>query len=499
MDAREQRGLVIAATQNITAGNNGWLVPSQSGHGKYTVRIADPKSPRCSCPDHEAGFKCKHIFAVEFMFTRVRQEENVDGSVTTITESVTVKTTAERRTYPQPWAQYNAAQVNERQHFHDLLADLCRLLPETPRKPGRGRRRRVRKGVSHVLPATRRLPGPLPSPQQRGKHRLNGEAEVRRFRQVEERHRAEERSLRQVRLPQRLLPDCRDVRDGHRPELQQPVKGTDGDSTIPDRGLIRPALPYNSPIGTAGVINRLGLPSSCGGSPAMKAGLPDREQTMCKCADCGFLAVREFQSKQLVEVEIDIRRTWKIPQNFDYQHKRYLEIPICFARAVRLDTEIGKNESEVRVSDILAVINKERECSGFAEWQHGFTPKEHQQMILSERMLENQIKLQAELVERDRAFQEDLRKKNVAFQEEQRQNDVEFRLEQERKDREYQERRDQEQREWQQRQERIADERREKHEKELHQQNAAREWNLAYLASAIAVLAAIIGLIAALK
>ena len=44
-----------------------WLVPSQSGKGRYTVCL-DPAEPHCSCPDHEeGGHKCKHIFAVEYV------------------------------------------------------------------------------------------------------------------------------------------------------------------------------------------------------------------------------------------------------------------------------------------------------------------------------------------------------------------------------------------------------------------------------------------------
>ena len=42
----------------------------------------------CSCPDHEeGGFKCKHIFAVEYV---IQRERNPDGS-TTITETLTVR------------------------------------------------------------------------------------------------------------------------------------------------------------------------------------------------------------------------------------------------------------------------------------------------------------------------------------------------------------------------------------------------------------------------
>ena len=36
-DPRQQRGLEIAATANIERKGSAWLVPSQSGKGRYTV------------------------------------------------------------------------------------------------------------------------------------------------------------------------------------------------------------------------------------------------------------------------------------------------------------------------------------------------------------------------------------------------------------------------------------------------------------------------------
>jgi hypothetical protein len=58
MEARRQRGLEIAATAKIAKKGGAWLVPSQSGKGRYTVCL-DPAEPHCSCPDHEeGGFKC---------------------------------------------------------------------------------------------------------------------------------------------------------------------------------------------------------------------------------------------------------------------------------------------------------------------------------------------------------------------------------------------------------------------------------------------------------
>ena len=128
LEARQQRGLIIAATANIAKKGGAWLVPSQSGKGRYTVRL-DPATPCCSCPDHEdGGHKCKHIFAVEYVIER---ERHSDGS-TTVTETLTVRET--RKTYPQDWRAYNAAQTSEKERFLDLLDDLCRGIPEPERQ-----------------------------------------------------------------------------------------------------------------------------------------------------------------------------------------------------------------------------------------------------------------------------------------------------------------------------------------------------------------------------
>lgn len=135
MDAREQRGLLIASNSRIVKKGAIWLVPSQTGNGrKYTV---DPDNATCSCPDHqEGGHRCKHLFAVEFRMTR--RIEELDG---TIHESTVTVRAEKRTTYAQPnWSAYHESQVNESRHFPALLADLCAMLPETPRKPGRGRK-----------------------------------------------------------------------------------------------------------------------------------------------------------------------------------------------------------------------------------------------------------------------------------------------------------------------------------------------------------------------
>jgi hypothetical protein len=52
--SRQQKGLEIAAIAKIERKGGAWLVPSQSGKGRYTV-IPHAETPHCTCPDHEDG------------------------------------------------------------------------------------------------------------------------------------------------------------------------------------------------------------------------------------------------------------------------------------------------------------------------------------------------------------------------------------------------------------------------------------------------------------
>ncbi len=58
MTMRELKGRDIADRFRIVKSGNLYLVPSQSGKGKYKV---DLQANTCSCPDFEyTGAKCKH-------------------------------------------------------------------------------------------------------------------------------------------------------------------------------------------------------------------------------------------------------------------------------------------------------------------------------------------------------------------------------------------------------------------------------------------------------
>src|SRR5437016_13353268 len=115
MDTRSELGAEIAFLGRLTKKGGIWLVPSRNRAGlKYTV-CPDKNNPHCTCPDHETnGGKCKHIWAVEFHQTHLK---NIPAP------TAPVVPTAGKPTYPQNWRAYNAAQTHEKELFLHLLRE----------------------------------------------------------------------------------------------------------------------------------------------------------------------------------------------------------------------------------------------------------------------------------------------------------------------------------------------------------------------------------------
>jgi hypothetical protein len=125
---------MIAAKSHIKRRGDLYLVPSQSGAGKYQVLI-DTDQPRCECQDFQNRSEtCKHLYAVRFY---VERQQNADGSET-VTETVQVTETI-KRTYRQNWPAYNAAQTSEKRHSQTLLQDLCAKIESPTQRTGRPR------------------------------------------------------------------------------------------------------------------------------------------------------------------------------------------------------------------------------------------------------------------------------------------------------------------------------------------------------------------------
>ncbi len=131
VDAREEKGKQISKDKRLKHIEGAmWFVPSQTQNaGGYLVNVL---AASCTCPDHETRrVRCKHMIAVEVTQT---VQTAADGQQV-VTESVTVT----RKTYPQQWSAYNAAQCEEKEAVQWLLRSLCDGIV-TPPQTGRGQR-----------------------------------------------------------------------------------------------------------------------------------------------------------------------------------------------------------------------------------------------------------------------------------------------------------------------------------------------------------------------
>lgn len=137
MSIRQQKGLQIAQRANIIQQGRLYLVPSQSGKGKYKV---DVEKRQCTCPDFDFRREpCKHLYAVEHVIEKTKTtttQTDAQGTTTTMTTE-TVKVT--RKTYPQVWPAYNAAQTQEKRLFLYLLHQLCQGVGSPAQVMGRPR------------------------------------------------------------------------------------------------------------------------------------------------------------------------------------------------------------------------------------------------------------------------------------------------------------------------------------------------------------------------
>src|SRR5438876_8583250 len=124
MNAREERGLIIAATCKLNRKPDGtWIVPSQTRKEAifYTVNL---ETKACTCPDcTESGMVCKHYYAASIVHKR---EVLPDGTMIE-TKSMTL---TKKTVYKQDWPAYNLAQATEKRRLQVLLQDLCSRLPE---------------------------------------------------------------------------------------------------------------------------------------------------------------------------------------------------------------------------------------------------------------------------------------------------------------------------------------------------------------------------------
>ena len=153
---------------------------------------------------------------------------------------------------------------------------------------------------------------------------------------------------------------------------------------------------------------------------------------MVKCADCGFLALRDRNDGSLAEADSEYRITGS-----PMARERYKAGPICLMQAHDLNhavreayEECGKGMSTATTftewylrgadpDDLLitaSVIGKERCCPEFTKWLQGSTPKEHREMLDRQWRMDRQRKWDQE----DQDWRENRSEANEKFRADQR-------------------------------------------------------------------------------
>ena len=111
---------------------------------------------------------------------------------------------------------------------------------------------------------------------------------------------------------------------------------------------------------------------------------------MVKCADCGFLAQRDNQTRELRDAEEGLRKSGKTPVRWGEHSFRPMSDP---APPVYEHTPLcAELRLEFPAENLLDTIQEERDCSTFVPWRPGFTPKEHREMLERQRQREEDRK-----------------------------------------------------------------------------------------------------------
>ncbi len=124
---------------------------------------------------------------------------------------------------------------------------------------------------------------------------------------------------------------------------------------------------------------------------------------MVKCSECGFLAVRNVETRELEEAESVYREFGVSPlmgKMEGHPTDRHSTIPLCIRGYQGLQHEI--TEALASDSRVSQVVHKDRDCELYTEWLLGFSPKEHLEMLDRKWTLE----FQAEQRRLDRDWQE---------------------------------------------------------------------------------------------
>ncbi len=135
-----------------------------------------------------------------------------------------------------------------------------------------------------------------------------------------------------------------------------------------------------------------------------------------KCADCGYLTIRNRKIYSLDEADIDFREKGIVPTVYDEvgrnPHKLHRDLPLCFVGNSYLSNAIKNiKHNDNPFDEIKEIIQTENDCKEFTEWRQGYTPIEHREMLDRQWMLDYQTRRE----EADRAWQHKERKNDKTW------------------------------------------------------------------------------------
>ncbi len=129
-----------------------------------------------------------------------------------------------------------------------------------------------------------------------------------------------------------------------------------------------------------------------------------------RCVDCGLLGKVGAGDSGLIEIGSDLR---------DGEGWPTIGIA-CAALHIRIVKECKEENPTAWSNAVRPKITMERTCPEYVEWEPGFSPKEHKEMRMQERLREAQAAQRASDLkeheaqrERDRAFENDIRQADI--------------------------------------------------------------------------------------
>lgn len=135
---------------------------------------------------------------------------------------------------------------------------------------------------------------------------------------------------------------------------------------------------------------------------------PTATTPMPRCADCGFLTMRNQYTGEWDEMDREYRETGNPPTRKRLRNDEstvrplgstdriypYNNIPMCFIGArdefedFTVDPETVRQRDGYPAAMVLEILQKERVCGEFTPRKIGLTPKDHREMLDKQKMLD---------------------------------------------------------------------------------------------------------------